>query len=83
MWCKLTQNQKNILSNYFSNGETIELYGRLHADLLYPDKMVINGVEMNIETYTRTSMFLSSAPSKDNKVCIKILDVTISSLKSN
>ena len=35
--------------NYFSNGNTLELYGRLHADLLNSDKMLINGVDMKMK----------------------------------
>ena len=33
--------------NYLNNCKSLELYGRLHADLLNSDKMLINGVEMN------------------------------------
>jgi hypothetical protein len=36
-------------SNYLSNGKTLDLYGRLHADLFNSDKMPINGVNMNIK----------------------------------
>ena len=35
--------------NYPSNSNTIELYGRLHADLFKFDQMLINGVDMNIK----------------------------------
>jgi len=35
-------------SNYLNNGKTLELYGRLHADLFNSDKMLINGVDMII-----------------------------------
>jgi hypothetical protein len=34
---------------YLDNSHTIELYGRLHADLLNSDKMLINGVDMTIK----------------------------------
>jgi len=34
--------------NYLSNGNTIELFGRLHADLFNSDEMLINGVDINI-----------------------------------
>jgi len=37
------------LSNYLSNVKTLELYGRLHADLFNSDKMLINCVDMNIK----------------------------------
>ena len=33
---------------YIGNCQTVELYGRLHADLFNSDKMLINGVDMNI-----------------------------------
>jgi len=32
-----------------NNGNTLELYGRLHADLFNSDKMLNNGVDMNIK----------------------------------
>ena len=35
--------------NYLSRGNTIELYERLHADLFNSNKMLINGVDMNIK----------------------------------
>ena len=35
--------------NYLSSGNTIELYGRLHAHLFNSDKMLINGVDKNIK----------------------------------
>jgi len=35
--------------NYLSNSKTLELYGRLHADLFNSDKMLINGVDMKIK----------------------------------
>jgi len=38
--------------NYFSSGNTIELYERLHADLCNSDKMLINVFDMNIK-FTR------------------------------
>ena len=34
--------------HYLGNSNTIELFGRLHADLFNSDKMLINGVDMNI-----------------------------------
>jgi len=35
--------------NYISSFNFIELYGRLHADLFKSEKMLINGVDMNIK----------------------------------
>jgi len=33
---------------YIGNSQTVELYRRLHDDLFNSDKMLINGVDMNI-----------------------------------
>ena len=35
--------------NFLSNSQTIQLYGRLLADLFNSDRMLINGVDMNIK----------------------------------
>ena len=35
--------------NYLSHSQTLELYGRPHADLFNSDKMPINGVDMNVK----------------------------------
>jgi hypothetical protein len=51
--------------------------GRLHADLFNSDKMLINGVDMNIKLTRAPESFYLSAPSDDNKVRIKILDANI------
>jgi len=63
--------------NYFSNNKTIELYGRLHADLLNSDRMLINGVDMNIKLTSAPEAFHLLAPSDDTKLRIKILDATL------
>jgi hypothetical protein len=34
---------------YLCNSHTVELYGRLHADMLNSDKMLINGEDMNVK----------------------------------
>ena len=61
---------------YIGNSQTVELYGRLHADLFNSDKMLINGVGMNIKlTRTPEASYLL-APKDDTKVRIKILDAT-------
>ena len=63
--------------NYLSSGNIIELYGRLHADLFNSDKILINGVDMNIILTRAPESFYLSAPSDDNKVRINILDATL------
>jgi len=63
--------------NYLSSGNTIELYGRLHADLFNSDKMLINGVDINIKVTRVPESFYLLAPSDDNKISIKILDATL------
>ena len=63
--------------NYLSNIKTIELYGRLHADLFNSDKMLINGVDMNIKLTRAPEAFYLLAPSDYTKLRIKILDGTL------
>ena len=48
---------------YLSNSQTIELYGRLRADLFNWDKMFINGVDMNIKLKRAPEAFFLLAPS--------------------
>jgi len=38
---------------YVGNSQTVELYGWLKADLFNSDKVLINGVDMNVK-FTRT-----------------------------
>jgi hypothetical protein len=61
---------------YFSNNETVELYGMLHADLFNSYKKLINGVDMNIKFTRAPEAFYLWGPSDDPKVRIKILDAT-------
>ena len=62
---------------YIGNSQTVELYGRLHADLFSSHKMLINGADMNIK-FTRTpEAFHLLAPNDDTKVRIKILDAIL------
>ena len=68
--------------NYLRNCNAIELYGRLHADFFNSDKMLINGVDMNIKLTRAPEALYLMAPSDDTKLRIKILDATLS-LKSN
>jgi len=67
---------------YIGNSQTLELYGRLRADLFNSDKTLINGVYMNIKPTRTPEAFYLSAPTNDTKVRTKILDATLS-LKSN
>ena len=59
--------------DYLRNGKTIELYGRLHADLFDSDKMLINGIGMNTKLKCAPESFYLLASSDDNKVRVKIL----------
>jgi hypothetical protein len=62
---------------YRSNSQTVELYGRLHADLFNSDRMLINGVDMNIKlTRTSEAIYLLGA-FDDTKVRIKIMDANL------
>jgi len=63
--------------HYLSNCKTLELYGRLHAVLFNFDKMLINGVDMNINLTRAPDAFYLLGLSDDYKVRIKILDATI------
>jgi hypothetical protein len=58
---------------YLSNCQTIELYGRLHAGLFNSDRMLINGLDMNIKLTRAPEAFCLLAPLDDNKIRIKIL----------
>jgi hypothetical protein len=62
--------------NYISINKTLELYGRLLANLFNSNKMLINGVDMNIKLTRAPDAFYILAPS-DDKVRIKILDATL------
>jgi hypothetical protein len=68
--------------NYLGNRQTVELNGRLHADLFSSDRMLINGVDTNIKPTRAPEAFYLLAPSDDTILRIKILDATLS-LKSN
>ena len=62
---------------YVGNSQTVELYGRLYADLFNSDKMLINGVDMSIKLTRTPEAFYLLAPTDDTKVRIKILDATL------
>ena len=62
---------------YIGNSQTVELYGRLHADLSNSDKMIINGVDMNIKLTRTPEAFYLLASNADTKVRMKTLDATL------
>jgi hypothetical protein len=62
---------------YLSNNQTVELYGRLHADFFNSNKMPINGVDMNIILTRAPEAFYLWGTSDDSKVRVKILDATL------
>ena len=62
---------------YIGNSQTVELYGRLHADLFNSDKMLINGVDRNIKLTRRPEAFYLLAPNDNTKVRIKIVDANL------
>jgi hypothetical protein len=47
-----------VTSNCHSNGKILELNGRLHADLFNSNKMLINGVDMNIKLTRHHKLFI-------------------------
>ena len=59
--------------NYVNNSQTIELYRKVHADLFSSDKILINGVYMNMKLTFAPEAFYLLAPSEDTKLCIRIL----------
>jgi len=61
--------------NNLSKGNSIEPYGRLHADLFNSDKMLINVLDMNIKLTRAPESFYLLDPSDENKFFL--------SLKSN
>ena len=71
------EHSKTIQAMPYVNSKTIELFGRLHADLFSSDKMLINGVDMNIKLARASEGFYLQAPFDDNKLRIKILDATL------
>ena len=62
---------------YLSRSRTVELYGRLHADLFKTDRMLINSVDINIRLTRAPEAFYLLGPSDDTKVRIKIVDATL------
>jgi len=62
---------------YVGNSQTVELYGRLHADLFNYDKILINGVDMNIKLTRTPEAFYLLTPNDDTKVRINILDANL------
>jgi len=52
-------------SKYIGNSQTVELYGRLHADFFNSNKMWINDVDMNFKLTRTTEAFNFLAPTDD------------------
>ena len=73
----LDNNGYSTRLKYIGNGQNVELYGRLHADLFNSAKMFINGVDMSIKLTRTPEAFYLLAPKDDTEVCIKILDATL------
>jgi len=65
------------LVKYIGNSQTVEMYGRMHADLFNSDKMLINCIDMNIKLTRTPEAFYLLAPNDDTNVRIKILDATL------
>jgi hypothetical protein len=63
--------------NHLNESKTIEVYGRLHADLFNSDRMLINGVDMNIKLTRAPEAFYLLGPTDDAKVRVKILDAAL------
>ena len=62
---------------YIGNSQTVEMYGRLHADLFNSDKMLINGVDMNIKLTRTPKAFYLLARTDDTVARVNILDATL------
>jgi hypothetical protein len=56
---------------YINNSQTVELYGRLHADLFNSDIMLVNGVDMNIKLTRAPEAFYLLAPNDYTKLISK------------
>jgi hypothetical protein len=59
------------------NSQTVEEYGRRHADLFNSNKKLINVVDMDIKLMRTPEGSYLLAPNDDTKVRIKILDATL------
>jgi hypothetical protein len=59
------------------DSQTVELYGKLHADMFNSDRMLINGVDMNIKLTRASEAFYLLGTTDDIKVRIKISDATL------
>jgi hypothetical protein len=49
--------------HFINNCQVIELYGRLHANLFNSDRMLINGMDMNIKLTRAPEVFYLLVPS--------------------
>ena len=67
----LTADKENKVNatrlNYFSRSQTVELYGRLHADFFNSDRMLINGEDTNISLTRAPEAFYLLGPADDLK----------------
>jgi len=60
-----------------AKSQIIALFGRLLTDLLNSDKLLINGVDINIKLTRTPEAFYLLAPKDDTKVRTKILHATL------
>jgi len=66
-------NGYTTLLKYIGNSQTLEMYGRLHANFFNSHQIFINNVDMNIKLTRIPEAFSLLAPTNDTKVRIKIL----------
>ena len=76
LWTKKSSGYETLL-NYLRNGQSLELYRRLHADMFNSDKILINVVDMNIKLTRAPETFYRLSPSDDTKGRIKILETIL------
>jgi hypothetical protein len=62
---------------FLNNSQTVELVGRIHADLFNSDRMLLNGVDLDIKLTRAPEAFYLMGPSNDTKVRIKIENATL------
>jgi hypothetical protein len=62
---------------FLNNSKTITLSGKFHADLFNTNKMLLNGVNMDIKLTRAPETFYLLGPTNDTKVRIKIEDATL------
>jgi hypothetical protein len=62
---------------FLNNSQTIQLSGRLHGDLFNSDRMLLNGVDMNIKLTRAPEALYLLGPTDDTKVRVMIEDATL------